>query len=88
MARTLNYEMTIHARTCHCDQAPMRLGRTAELAKAVRVISGYWNVYLAFFGDQLVWLHFQVTDIHTGRVVWHNGRATLAQEEHHGIIPQ
>jgi len=54
----------------------MVIRRTQQLEKAVRVISGYWNVYLGFFGDQLVWLHFQITDTRTGRVVWHNGRIT------------
>jgi hypothetical protein len=66
----------------------MVIGRTQQLEKAVRVISGYWNVYLGFFGDQLVWLHFQVTDTRTGRVVWRNGRYTNTTGGFDGIDQQ
>lgn len=74
--------MTIHARVCSCNKPPFVIGRTQKLETAVRTISGYWNVYLGFFGDQLVWLHFQITDISDGRVVWHNGRATKQTGEY------
>lgn len=52
----------------------MRLGRSHDPDKAIRLISGYWNVYLAFYGDQMVWLYFQVIDTRDGTVVWRNGR--------------
>lgn len=84
--RTLPYEATIHARTCRCDQPPFRIGRFQKEETAVRVISGYWNIYLGFFGDQLVWLHFQVVDVRTGLVVWHNGRATTPGREPNDLI--
>jgi len=54
----------------------MRLGRAQKLESAIRLIEGYWNVYLAFFGEQMVWLHFQITDVRDGRVIWHNGRVS------------
>lgn len=75
-ARSLRYLVTIHARVCACQQAPFVIGRTANLDRAVKVISGYWAVYLGFFGDQLVWLAFQITNTETGRVEWRNGRLT------------
>lgn len=87
-AQTLPFEVTIHARVCSCAKPPLIVGRAQRLETAVRMISGYWNVYLGFFGDQLVWLHFQVTDMRTGRVVWHNGRTTNTSGGNDGTIPQ
>ena len=72
---------TVSARACNCRQAPKELGRAQRMEKALKLIEGYWNVYLAFFGDQVVWLDFLVVDTRTGRVVWRNGRQTLTQEE-------
>lgn len=72
--------MTVAARVCQCQHAPKELGRSRTLERAVTVIGGYWNVYLAFFGEQVVWLDFQVIDLRDGRLVWHNGRHTRTEE--------
>lgn len=70
------YILTVAARTCSCNLAPKELGRKQQLDKAVKAIEGYWNVYLAFFGEQVPWLDFLVVDVRDGRIVWRNGRPT------------
>lgn len=83
------FHATVHARVCQCQQEPMLLGRAHAEERAVTLISGYWNVYLAFFGDQMIWLTFLVTDTRTGLIIWRNGRrlntsgGTLAIESTH-----
>ena len=77
------YLMTVEARVCRCRQAPKELGTRRTLDKAVTEISGYWNVYLGFFGDQLLWLEFLVIDRRDGQIMWRNGRQ-LAEETAHG----
>jgi hypothetical protein len=74
------YLMTVHARVCRCRQAPKELGRARTIERAEAAIGGYWNVYLGFFGDQVVWLNFQIVDLRDGQVVWRNGRRTRTEE--------
>lgn len=72
--------MTVTARVCQCQQAPKVLGNARTIERAEAVIGGYWNVYLGFFGDQVVWLDFQIVDLRDGQVVWRNGRRTRTEE--------
>jgi hypothetical protein len=53
--------------------------RTAE--KAIANMTGYWSVYLTFFGEQMNWLRFTVTDVRDGTVIWRNGRAMKEETE-------
>lgn len=66
--------VTITARACECGHQGRTDGPYKALNRAIEVVSGYWNVYLAFFGDQIVWLEFAVVDVRDGRVMWVNGR--------------
>jgi hypothetical protein len=74
--------MTVEARVCRCRLAPKELGARRSLDKAVAEISGYWNVYLGFFGDQVPWLDFTVVDIRDGQVMWRNGRPPTEERQH------
>jgi len=77
---------TVHAQVCACSQPFRELGRASTLERAVERITGYWNVYLGFFGDQQIWLYFQVIDLRDGRVCWRNGRTTTTTGGHNGNI--
>ena len=79
----LCYVVTIEARVCGCTGPSNIFGRFRRLDRAVKLVTGYWSVYLAFYGDQLVWLHFLITDLRDGRVVWRNGQLLTTKE---GII--
>ena len=72
---------TVGAKVCACKTPTKEVGRSATLDKAIRRIEGYWNVYLGFYGDQIVWMQFQVVDLRDGRVVWRNGRQLLKEDE-------
>ncbi len=63
----------VRPRVCGCRQPAKDLGARQTLERAETVIGGYWNVYLAFFGDQMIWLDWTVTDVRDGRLWWHNG---------------
>lgn len=60
----------------------MELGRRGTADRAIAIASGYWNVYLGFFGDQMLWLHFSVVDLRDGRLVWRNGRQVKEETAH------
>lgn len=66
----------------------MELGRAATMGKARTIIEGYWNFYLGFFGDQVMWLDWQIVDTRDGRVMWRNGRPLIKEEEVHGLIAE
>lgn len=84
MATTVSpYVTQVTSRTCACRQGGKQLSRHKILANAVATIGGYWNVYLAFFGDQMVWLDFTVTDVRDGKLMWRNGR-TVVEEKNGG----
>lgn len=68
-------------RVCSCKLPAKELGMFKRPQKAIAEISGYWNVYVGFFGDQMMWLDFTVTDVRDGRVVWKNGRQ-LTEEDY------
>jgi hypothetical protein len=77
------YEASVALRVCGCAQPPKVLGTGRDLARIIKVADGYWTVYLAFFGDQQVWLEWLVTDIRDGRIMWRNGRP-ITEEAVHG----
>lgn len=66
--------VTITARSCECGHQGKADGPYKALSRAIEIAAGYWNVYLAFFGDQIVWLEFTVVDTRDGRVMWVNGK--------------
>lgn len=66
--------VTVAPRVCACRLPPKELGRRRNADRAIADVSGYWNVYLAFFGEQQIWLDWLVTDLRDGRVIWRNGR--------------
>lgn len=70
---------TVEAKVCGCKQAPKELFTARSLERAIANITGYWSIYLTFFGDQIVWLEFTIVDTRDGVVMWRNGRPT--QEE-------
>lgn len=74
------YLATVSPRVCKCVNPSMELVRARKLENAVRVITGYWSVYVGFFGDQLMWLDWIVVDTRTGQVLWRNGRHTTKEE--------
>src|SRR5258706_9209380 len=74
------YMATVGARVCTCVSPTKELGRSRDLPRAITRIAGYWNVYLAFYGDQIVWLNFDVIDLRDGTVVWRNGRHTNKED--------
>lgn len=76
------FVVTVAPRVCKCVLPPKELGVSGSLERAIKLASGYWNVYLAFFGSQQVWLEWLITDIRDGRIVWRNGR--LTQEGNNG----
>lgn len=73
------FEALITVRACQCRTPATSVGRGRTLDRAIGKIEGYWNVYMGFFGDQIVWMNFDVVDVRTGRVVWRNGRHTTTQ---------
>lgn len=77
------YLATVAPRICQCKLPARELARRRKMAPAIKLIEGYWNVYLGFFGDQVIWLDFLVIDLRDGRIVWRNGRQ-LVEEETHG----
>lgn len=83
IART-PYLVSVAPRVCSCNWAPKELGRFRKLDRALSTVEGYWNVYLAFFGDQQIWLNWTVVDLRDGRILWRNGRRTT-EGMHDGI---
>lgn len=79
------YLCTVAPRVCTCGGPPMVLGYRTTLERAERVMDGYWAVYLAFFGDQLYWLHWSIVDTRDGRLWWRDGRR-LTEEGTRGTI--
>ena len=79
------YELTVEAKVCNCPGPPTVLWTGRILDRGVSVADGYWALYLAFWGDQIVWLWFTITDIRDGQVVWRNGRPTKGESS--GQIP-
>ena len=73
---------TVEAKVCHCDHAPKELFTAKTQESAVRRIAPYWDVYLQFYGDQIVWLNFDIIDTRDGVIVWRNGHPM--KEETHG----
>ena len=70
----------IRARTCKCRQAPLNVGAFKTLDRALVEVGGYWSIYLAFFGDQQVWLEFTVTDLRDGALKWRDGHHIREEE--------
>lgn len=74
------YELSVTPRVCGCQQLARVLGTSRSLDRIITAGQGYWNVYLAFFGDQQVWLIWLVTDVRDGRIMWRDGRRTTEEE--------
>ena len=72
----------VGARVCACTPGGKELSRHRAYERACLVADGYWNVYLAFFGDQVYWLEFTIVDTRDGRLLWRNGRQM--EEINHG----
>lgn len=68
------FELTVEAKVCSCPTPPMPLAMARKLDRILPVAEGYWTVYLNFWGDQMVWVLFTITDVRDGTVVWRNGR--------------
>jgi hypothetical protein len=68
------YLFAVAPRVCMCTLPPRELGRFRKIERALTDARGYWNVYLAFFGEQQIWLDWYVTDLRDGRIIWRNGR--------------
>lgn len=67
------YELTVHADVCTCGSHPKVLGHFRSLDRAVKIAEGYWNVYFGFWGDQTIWIRFELTDMRDGQLMWRNG---------------
>lgn len=67
------YELTVHADVCGCGSHPRVLGHFRNLVRAIVISEGYWNVYYGFWGDQAIWIRFELTDTRDGRLMWRNG---------------
>lgn len=81
----LAYVAEVQPRVCSCKLPPKSLGVFRSLDKAVAVMQGYWAVYVGFYGDQTMWLHFQVVDARDGTLLWSNGRRMTNREvQQHG----
>lgn len=78
------YLLRAYMHVCACGKAVNELGTASTMDKALRRIEGYWNVYLAFFGDQAVVFHFDVVDRRDGVIVWRDGRQLRTEEEQGG----
>lgn len=67
------YQMTITPRVCQCKLPPkvFLTGRIFE--RVVARATPYWDAYIGFYGDQLVWLSFEIIDTRDGRILWRNG---------------
>jgi hypothetical protein len=70
------FVVTVAPRTCQCALPARELFKSGNRDRAIANATGYWCVYLAFFGEQLIWLDWLVTDIRDGRIIWRNGRHT------------
>lgn len=70
------FYVSVAPRVCSCNLPAKDLGRFKRKERAIAEITGYWSIYLGFFGDQMVWLDFLVTDLRSGEIVWRNGRPT------------
>ena len=72
--------LTVAPRACSCTLPPKELGRFGKLDRALAAADGYWCVYLAFFGDQVIWLDWLIVDMRDGVMMWRNGRPTKRSE--------
>lgn len=70
----ITYEFTITPRVCACPGKPTVFATGRNLDRLIARADGYWNVFLGFFGDQVIWLSFDIIDVRDGRLVWRNGR--------------
>lgn len=83
--------VAVAPRVCACQSARAmtvapgkELSRHRSYDRATLTADGYWNVYLAFFGDQVYWLEFTIVDTRDGRLLWRNGRP-LEEINHGGL---
>lgn len=67
------YEIRAIARVCRCTLPAQSYGTARILDRAIERAAGYWNVMVAFYGDQVLWLHWEVVDLRDGTVVWRDG---------------
>jgi len=70
------YVGMVQPRVCECKCDPKELFTARTEARAIAMISGYWNIYVTFYGTQTFWLEFIVVDVQDGRIVWKNGQPT------------
>lgn len=70
------YELTVHLMACPCDGPVKSLGKSRKLSRLVKDAEGFWNVYLAFFGDLVQIVSFVIVDVRDGQIMWRNGRLT------------
>ena len=64
---------TITPRVCDCPGHPTVFATGRKRERIESVAAGYWRLFVDFFGDQLVWLHFEVIDTRDGQLLWRNG---------------
>lgn len=74
------FQVGVTPRVCDCNLPIKELSCHKNMEKAIETIQGYWNVYVGFFGEQTFWLHFVVTDLRDGTIVWRNGRREKEEE--------
>lgn len=67
-------ELTITPHVCECKLRPQVFATGRVLERLVVKASGYYEVYIGFYGDQTRWLDFEIVDIRDGQVLWRNGR--------------
>lgn len=74
------YLVTVSVRLCGCKPPWRVLSTRKRLDAALRDAEGYWNVYLAFFGDQQVWLTWLVVDQRDSKIIWRDGRLLTKED--------
>lgn len=70
------YQLTVHLMACPCDGPVKELNKARRLSRLVPDAEGFWNVYLAFFGDKVQLVSFVIVDVRDGQIMWRNGRLT------------
>lgn len=83
-SQTATFEMTITPVVCKCVLPPQVFLSGRIFDRVVARAEPYWFAYLAFYGDQVSWLRFEIVDTRDGRILWRNGQ--LLKGVHSGTI--
>jgi len=75
------FHVTAELRLCKCGNPVTNLGRYKRYDRAEAEASGYWNVFLEFFGNHVSIVFYSIVDVRDGTVLWINGRTQQKERD-------